>query len=204
MPHDLINQAQQVLGRGESNLIDVLPKFIERIIDEQLWRECKTKEGEPFHSFQHFCEYKLWWGLECPIDRMVDYCKYSESCTKLLLSEVPALAKNGEIGRGRNSCNNITANSRGNDSTYTLKRLKRDHPELANAVINGELSANAAAIQAGFRKPSITINPDPESAAAAIRRKFGDDFSVELGKLLLGQDTGYNHSVVANASLRDS
>jgi len=185
MPHDLINQAQQVLGRGESNLIDVLPKFIERIIDEQLWRECKTKEGEPFQSFQHFCEYKLWWGLECPIDRMVDYCKYSESCTKLLLSEVPALAKNGEIGNGRSSPDNIRAtNEYGTSPTYTLKRLKRDHPELAQAVINGELSTNAAAIQAGFRKPSITINPDPESAATAIRRKFGDEFAHQLAEAL--------------------
>ena len=184
MPHDLINQAQQVLGRGESNLIDVLPKFIERIIDEQLWRECKTKEGEPFQSFQHFCEYKLWWGLECPIDRMVDYCKYSESCTKLLLSEVPALAKNGEIGRGRNSCSNTTAIESDRGANYNLRRLKRDHPELAQAVINGELSANAAAIQAGFRKPSITINPDPESAATAIRRKFGDEFAHQLAEAL--------------------
>ena len=33
-----------------------------------------------------------------------------------------------------------------------MKRLKRDHPELAERVVNGELSANAAAIQAGFRK----------------------------------------------------
>ena len=181
MPHNLINDAQQVLGRGEADLINVLPKVIERIIEEQLWRECKTKEGEPFQSFQHFCEYKLWWGLECPIDRMVDYCKYSESCTKLLLSEVPALAS---VGRPKEKGNNITFSDRGTDPTYTLKRLKRDHPELANAVINGELSANAAAIQAGFRKPSITINPDPESAASAIRRKFGDEFAHQLAEAL--------------------
>ena len=186
MPHDLINQAQQVLGRGESNLIDVLPKFIERIIDEQLWRECKTKEGEPFQSFHHFCEYKLWWGLECPIDRMVDYCKYSDSCTKLLLAEVPALGEHGDgPGRGNKRVDNVKSFIQGgNDSSYALKRLKRDHPELAQAVINGELSANAAAIQAGFRKPSLTINPDPESAASAIRRNFGDEFAKQLGEAL--------------------
>jgi hypothetical protein len=34
----------------------------------------------------------------------------------------------------------------------TLARLNRDHPELAERVEAGELSANAAAIQAGFRK----------------------------------------------------
>lgn len=31
----------------------------------------------------------------------------------------------------------------------TLGRLKRDHPELAKRVVAGELSANAAAIEAG-------------------------------------------------------
>ena len=40
-------------------------------------------------------------------------------------------------------------------ATYALKRLKRDHPELAKQVINGDLSANAAAIQAGFRTKTI-------------------------------------------------
>jgi hypothetical protein len=33
-----------------------------------------------------------------------------------------------------------------------LRRLNRDRPELAEKVANGELSANAAAIEAGFRK----------------------------------------------------
>ena len=40
----------------------------------------------------------------------------------------------------------------GTSKSYTLSRLERDHPELFEAVCNGELSANAAAIQAGFRK----------------------------------------------------
>jgi hypothetical protein len=35
---------------------------------------------------------------------------------------------------------------------YDLARLKRDRPDLAEKVIAGELSANAAAIEAGFRK----------------------------------------------------
>ncbi len=35
---------------------------------------------------------------------------------------------------------------------YTLARLKRDRPDLAQKVIDGELSAHAAAIKAGFRK----------------------------------------------------
>jgi hypothetical protein len=44
------------------------------------------------------------------------------------------------------------AHQRGNRRAYTLDRLKRNNPELFAKVVNGELSANAAAIEAGFRK----------------------------------------------------
>jgi hypothetical protein len=40
----------------------------------------------------------------------------------------------------------------GNSQSYTLSRLKNDHPKLFAKVVAGELSANAAAIKAGFRK----------------------------------------------------
>ncbi len=41
---------------------------------------------------------------------------------------------------------------RGTTREYTIRRLKRDRPDLAARVIGGELSANAAAIEAGFRR----------------------------------------------------
>jgi hypothetical protein len=61
---------------------------------------------------------------------------------------------------------NITFDSvdddqRGTDRSYTIRRLKRDKPELAERVIRGELSANAAAIEAGFRIPMINVPADP-------------------------------------------
>ena len=40
----------------------------------------------------------------------------------------------------------------GRGVTYTLRRLKRDRPDLLERVVSGELSANAAAVEAGFRK----------------------------------------------------
>jgi hypothetical protein len=50
-------------------------------------------------------------------------------------SDVPTL-----IGRGRD---------------YDLARLDRDRPDLAARVRAKELSANAAAVEAGFRKPAL-------------------------------------------------
>jgi hypothetical protein len=40
----------------------------------------------------------------------------------------------------------------GTSRAYTLERLKRQKPDLFKRVVRGELSAHAAAIEAGFRK----------------------------------------------------
>src|SRR4051812_8313181 len=52
------------------------------------------------------------------------------------------------------------------DPIRALVRLKRDVPALADRVVRGELSANAAAIQAGFRKRKIQAPVDDIESAA--------------------------------------
>ncbi len=85
------------------------------------------------------------------------------------------LPRNGEIGNGRSSFDNVKPTRGGNSEAYTLRRLRRDRPDLADRVINRELSSNAAAIEAGFREKSITIPFNPEGAARALIRKFTID-----------------------------
>jgi hypothetical protein len=116
------------------------------------------------------------------------------SAEKIFKAEVigshrPAAA-HGEIGNGRSRDNNVMSTIQGNDQTYTVRRLMRDaqlgkcDPELVELVRAGELSPNAAAIKAGFRRPTLTISDSPESAAASIRKKFGTDFARQLKELL--------------------
>jgi len=68
----------------------------------------------------------------------------------------------------------------GNADNYTIRRLKRDRPDLAEMVLDGELSANAAAIEAGFRIKSITIPIHPERAARSISNHFSPEQVSEL------------------------
>ena len=56
----------------------------------------------------------------------------------------------GPVGVHLPDGSNPTIKDRGR--AYTLRRLEKDHPELFQQVCAGELSANAAAIEAGFRK----------------------------------------------------
>lgn len=46
---------------------------------------------------------------------------------------------------------------RGTSKAYTVSRLKNNRPDLFEKVVSGELSANAAAIQAGFRKVKTPV-----------------------------------------------
>ena len=84
------------------------------------------------------------------------------------LGEIAPLAKHGEIGNGRKNesrVGNTTSTLRGTVE-YTLRRLKRDAPELLVQIESGQLSVNAAAIKAGFRK-----KPNPEEVCIKAFRK---------------------------------
>jgi hypothetical protein len=71
-------------------------------------------------------------------------------------------------GRGHKTGSDTTRLGRG--ATYILRRLKRDRPDLAERVIVGEKSANAAAIEAGFRLQTRRV---VTTVARRIQIRFG-------------------------------
>jgi hypothetical protein len=77
---------------------------------------------------------------------------------------VPALATHAEAGakggRGKKAPDNVSIF--GNSATYLVRRLKRDHPEIAEALARGEFkSARAAGRAAGI----VKAPPSPLAAA---------------------------------------
>jgi hypothetical protein len=73
----------------------------------------------------------------------------------------------------------------GTSQEYTLRRLARDHEELFERVKAGELSANAAAIQAGFRSKTISVPVDkPEAVAKSLRKHMTKESLAELARLI--------------------
>lgn len=92
-------------------------------------------------------------------------------------AEVPLREALG-VGQGRrtdlnNNISEVRSRPEGTARAYTLTRLQRQRPDLAKQVTDGELSANAAAIEAGFRKPTATVPIDTvEAAIRALARRF--------------------------------
>jgi hypothetical protein len=77
------------------------------------------------------------------------------------LKRLPAL--NEQPGRPTGSATGNVGNaniSNNNDVSYKVRRLKRDRPDLYQQVIDGTLTPNAAAIQAGFRRKVVQVRAD--------------------------------------------
>ncbi len=63
----------------------------------------------------------------------------------------------------------------GTSRNYTIRRLKSEgHEELANKVARKEISTNAAAIEAGFRKKTGAFYPEDINRTARVLLKHFD------------------------------
>ena len=77
-------------------------------------------------------------------------------------------------GRGKRGTKLVTLSKGGNDRLAA--RIKRDHPDIAARVANGEFkSIRAAALEAGIVKPmrSIPVDTPPEALGASRTRRPG-------------------------------
>lgn len=66
-----------------------------------------------------------------------------------------------------------------------LRQLRKHDLELHAKVLAGELSINAALIQAGLRTKQITVFVNPQRAAGILRKAFSEDEFIELVALLI-------------------
>jgi hypothetical protein len=148
---DRIKKLQQAMVDGGENVFELVPLTLQNVIKERAWESRKDKSGRLFTSFEAFVTHHFWEGLETSIDELRLYCRKHDEVLKLINTEVQPVEEYG-VNQHTGGDNVTSSSARGNNPTYALKRLKRDRPDLADKVIAGELSANAAAIKAGFRK----------------------------------------------------
>jgi hypothetical protein len=68
-----------------------------------------------------------------------------------------------------------------------VARLKRDDPELADLVVKGAITPNAAAREKGWRKPRVVVS-SPEAVARSLRKYMSADDIAALIAALTGKD----------------
>lgn len=153
------------------NLSDIGHKVC-ALIDSEAWREFETPNGKTVKhdSFLSFVEAEGLEGLGISMKRLRELCADYPPAIERINDLVPELGAHG--GDRTEQERNTRLISRSDTVDRVLARLKRDHPELAELVIAGELSANAAAVQAGFRTRYFSVPHDPERAADSLRKRF--------------------------------
>jgi hypothetical protein len=98
----------------------------------------------------------------------------------------PPGGNNGNQYTGGNVDNvHVAKRPTGNSESAALRRLRKDRPDLHSQVLNGEVSAHAAAVEAGFRPRTCTIRSDnPVSIVGTLRRQLDPETLAMVTKLL--------------------
>lgn len=153
--NDMVDGLWHAVNHGGAALNDV-PRIVKNILITGAWKERKIRTGEIIkHTrFSSFITTKPLAG-----------CGWKASDVQKLISEDPETlvlwreAMKGQEG-GNTTSDIITGAgaATGTSRAYTLSRLKREFPDLFQQVVAGELSANAAAIKAGFRRKTTPLH----------------------------------------------
>lgn len=107
-----------------------------------------------------------------------------EAARALDEAELPALAHGANQWGGDDNVMSSPTEEQGNSRIATLRRLKRDHPALAALVVAGELSANAAAIEADVVPPTVPSGTAAGSGAVPQHGEIGRGRGRDRGDML--------------------
>jgi hypothetical protein len=186
--------------------LEEIPARIVEIIRDDVWRAfnvVKPLGGNTLRTFERFEQFVADAdGLATDLRTLMNLCRdhpEAESAIDSATQRPDGGANNphGRKGkpRGEITVHNINGDSRrpwGTSRQHAERKLARDAPALHARVLAGELSAHAAMLAAGYRRPTFTVPADPERIARALVRRLGRDgaraVSARIGAILAEAD----------------
>lgn len=168
---------------------------LDQLLEDQAWSRLEGKDGELFRTFESFVkDDEKGLGMKRDeLDKLLAvvgdtekkqqhgdlFDRVRERVSRAWKEEIAPANK-----QGRPTENNVARSLSHNDTgDGILARLKRDDPDLAAQVVNGELTANQAAMSKGWRKPRIVLT-SPESIARKLHEHLSPDDVAALKELL--------------------
>jgi hypothetical protein len=145
------------VNNGGAALVRV-PKIIRTLLETEAWRD-REVDGRPYHndSFLQFITTKPLQGCGWPVEKVRALLKDEPEVDAMFRDAITAAKGTNQYTK--QDSDNITIHpERGTSRAYVLSRLKRERPDLFARVVAGEMSANAAAIKAGFRKQQSPLD----------------------------------------------
>ena len=189
VPHAVVSGSvhNKLLGAASdsTNGLRVVPGLMLSLLRDGGWRRLvRPIDSKEFvnETVEQWVLGEPWAGLHFPswdsLYAMLDRSEHGPECRQRLVelgapangvaADVRNAARTGRPNKGEQR----THLGRGNSVDRAVARLKRDHPELAADVIAGRISAHAAAVKAGIRKPTWTAPDDPQRLADRILERY--------------------------------
>lgn len=163
---------QRVFQAASGSANELVPALA-AIVSTGHWREFvhPMRGVVVYDSFSVYCDEFL--GLSAQaVEALLDKTNAKAAAREVrrMLAEDVEPQRSARGGPIPSNCCDTTVSEQ-RDATYVLARLKRDDPDLARQVIDGQVSANAAAIQAGIRRRYVRVRPDDIQQAIGVLLK---------------------------------
>jgi hypothetical protein len=193
-----VHRAGEALHRDGASPAGALD-LLAAIVEDRTWERMTDRRGQSFVGrFRDFVEAKPPFGLGYDPDQLPKVlglrhphegvpkvafrmAEMRQVVRTLLLGEV---APARPVGRPAAGAENLCGtNIKADRVEHVVRRLKRDAPDLAERVVAGEVTANAAARQMGWRHPRIVVST-PERVAESLRRTMPPEDIARLAAIL--------------------
>jgi hypothetical protein len=198
-----VHRAGEALHRDGASPAGALD-LLAAIIEDRTWERLTDTKGRSFKGrFRAFVETRVPYGLGFDADQLPKVIglrhphegmpRVAERMAAMrvavseeLLADIPTAAVPGGDRRSPEfqERGTLLKPPRSENAERTVRRLKRDDPTLAERVVRGEVSPNAAAREKGWRKPRIILS-SPERIAESLRRYMTADDLARLITALL-------------------
>ena len=179
--------AGQLLGHlygsvRDGKKIDNIPGLVVQLIEEDIWREVYIKELEYTVKYDKFEDIIITPPPE-GLGTTVDILKrlIVDNKTLSLLDEVlrvgpgAPLGNLNQLGTIDDNIHNSRESPTGTSRQAGLRRLRKDRPDLHKKVNDGDMTVNAAMVEAGFRAKTFTLPLDVAIIAKKLKERLTTD-----------------------------
>ena len=140
--------------------LESLPGFILAIVKEKLWKRVWLQPNGrvvEFDSFEEYLTTKTPNGLGATVQGIKDICRNNvEALDAIDAALQQPVGTNQHSESEQEAVNNVNSHEpkrpAGNSRDAALRRLRSQRPDLHKRVLDGDCSAHAAMMEAGFRK----------------------------------------------------
>lgn len=160
-----------------------------KVLQSEAWKHYDPPIGKPcdYSSFEEWVRADVPRGLGTSVENVDLYrhgadSTFTNALDMALGKPAGAPMGNRNAAKDKTTVDNIHVcldqplRPTGTSESAALRRLRKDRPDLHAQVLDNELSAHAAAVQAGFRPKTFTVRADdPEKIAATLRRQLPED-----------------------------